>query len=613
MRSLPLHHRLFLLLALCGCHDFRLAEPQPKPLRSVGAPCDQAEQCSLGLCIDAFCCERSCAVDQQCDLPGKEGLCVPRAPGSSCTAQEQCPGGHCLLSGGFCCERACAAHEQCDLPNHEGLCTPRPLGGSCSAGSDCPTGFCVDGVCCDRECGERCQTCRAGPSPGTCALATANTDPRRECGQCGACFEGFCGPADVGTDPNDLCVGDSVCGPGQNCGLPATAPCATDVECAVGTCIAGRCLAASTERVFVEPMSEVPREVRFKGLAVDGNGAIAIGLGELVIEDSVFVSSSLYTLVRRPTGDWSVALEVPYYSEYLDSVRVASDLHFWNDRLFTALYQQCPEGDPPCGFYGRLFSGNFGAGPAEPLGPTASHVAWLRLRLDRDQRLLANYTWWEGSGYQIFVRRREVEPGQPPAWRDLLASPISAPDFHFETLGGRPLLVLYDDRTHAYTLRWLDPDEVADTLARPPDCSAYDLQLGRFADGDEEGLLLAFDCSYPETLLATWRPSRAAGSRWELQRLGVTRARPLAGAPAPMTLAVKPLSVVSDRADAVLLWQRPDGTWDQRTVMASRYGRFVTEAVGAIDADGFPVVLVGSSSISSSEYQTRIDLLRYHP
>jgi hypothetical protein len=62
-------------------------------------------------------------------------------------------------------------------------------GHACATGGDCQSGFCVDGFCCKSACDTACFTCA---KPGN---------------------EGFCMPADVGTNPRALCIdnGPSKC------------------------------------------------------------------------------------------------------------------------------------------------------------------------------------------------------------------------------------------------------------------------------------------------------------------------------------------------------------------------------------------------------------------
>ncbi|MBI4700362.1 MAG: hypothetical protein HY744_04190 [Deltaproteobacteria bacterium] len=102
------------------------------PLKVLGQGCNEAKECLSGLCVDAVCCESSCA-----------GAC-----------------------------------DACDLGGDKGS-----LGSPCAQPPDCASGYCIDGVCCDKPCAGACEACLAlwtKGQDGTCAFIP-DLDPQNEC------------------------------------------------------------------------------------------------------------------------------------------------------------------------------------------------------------------------------------------------------------------------------------------------------------------------------------------------------------------------------------------------------------------------------------------------
>src|SRR5262249_47728915 len=75
--------------------------------------------------------------------------------------------GEVLLFGGF-------GTAGFSLGNSE-IWTPGAPGSLCTAGDDCRSGACDDGVCCTAACAGACQTCVTGT--GACAAVTKADDP----------------------------------------------------------------------------------------------------------------------------------------------------------------------------------------------------------------------------------------------------------------------------------------------------------------------------------------------------------------------------------------------------------------------------------------------------
>lgn len=116
----------------------------------------------------------------------------------SCRTDADCPDEICTIAA--CVDDVCRAiPEDTGTPCGEGrtcdvaaVCKI-PDGSACEDGADCHSGACADGICCDTDCVGLCVSCTVG-AIGVCEVIPA------------------------GTDPDDECVGDGVCG-----GQPACA------------------------------------------------------------------------------------------------------------------------------------------------------------------------------------------------------------------------------------------------------------------------------------------------------------------------------------------------------------------------------------------------------
>jgi len=215
-----------------------------------GTACENANDCSSGVCVDDVCCDAMCnAACFTCALTGMEGQCVEEDDGFQ--------------------DAACAMDEVCFM----GACTPilLPDGEPCSVGSECETGNCVDDVCCDVLCDEPCFSCALPTTVGQCASVPDGMDPDGDCAAGEVCEAGACESMLLpdGTDCNagsdcasNFCI-DKVCcdmlcdEPCFSCALLGTegictpAPDGTDPRqacaigegcCAGGTCAANKCL-----------------------------------------------------------------------------------------------------------------------------------------------------------------------------------------------------------------------------------------------------------------------------------------------------------------------------------------------------------------------------------
>lgn len=317
----------------------------------LGDACDSSIDCVQAICADHVCCDTACSGGCETCLAeyqdaGADGVCglvsAGKDPHAACsparcsedglseTPAATCGVGACIDAvsrscAGFACRDGqcltdCDDHDDCDQARgfscSKGACSV-PLGGACLTSDVCESGYCSesDGVCCDRACDGRCESCLAAKKgagrDGTCAPIPDGSDPDQECeadasggcratGDCdgaGDCRrfaassvscgvttcsgqisrgrhcsgEGDCVDADVdcgayrcsdGNCPrhcadHDDCTEGSFCGAGS-C-LPARAngvDCGADHECESGQCAGGEC--ASADRCSRDGYTRIP-------------------------------------------------------------------------------------------------------------------------------------------------------------------------------------------------------------------------------------------------------------------------------------------------------------------------------------------------------------------
>lgn len=114
--------------------------------------------------------------------------CDPCENDKGCALASDCVSGFC--EGATTCA-ACTETTHCaevaDTYCKDGVCTPTlALGTECAANDSCKSGFCPssDGLCCDTECANICEGCRAadtGGTDGSCGAITKDSDPADEC------------------------------------------------------------------------------------------------------------------------------------------------------------------------------------------------------------------------------------------------------------------------------------------------------------------------------------------------------------------------------------------------------------------------------------------------
>jgi len=241
--------------------------------------CNTADQCDPGEeCVNHLCggpgCNNNAQDGDETDVDCGGGSCPPCANGLDCEVYSDCQSRFCdsgggtggasaggaggtggagggavgggTPSGGTCAPCASAADcapvtdAWCDPNTAGGTCADKVAdGGPCTVGEQCLSGNCPsdDSVCCDTACNRQCEAClgaKTGGSDGTCAPATAGSDPDSEC----ADAPGACGPDGTG------CNGS-----------------ATEPHCNGGTCT---CQQQYTHSDILEFCAQSSSECRFR-------------------------------------------------------------------------------------------------------------------------------------------------------------------------------------------------------------------------------------------------------------------------------------------------------------------------------------------------------------
>jgi len=219
-----------------------------------GTPCSPTTACTGGLsCITAFpegYCTSACGGGVAC---GPGGVCDPLVGGGLCLAEcagaESCREGYQCWRGG--CRPACALDVDC---GGDARCTDgRCAGPECVAPEDCGPGrTCAGGVCIEPELdagmpdgggmtpdGAPCASDAACAS-GICLPPERGGICTRACTDATSCFDAVtfvsaCAPVIRGGSQATLCV------PFDPDGLPGSAPCGSDTQCASGVCAGGLC------------------------------------------------------------------------------------------------------------------------------------------------------------------------------------------------------------------------------------------------------------------------------------------------------------------------------------------------------------------------------------
>ena len=244
-----------------------------------GGVCDGATLDNCKYPFDVVCRAGTCAPGAGPDDPATSTLEASCVGNGSCPAEQQqlCGVDGCDTKGKQC-DGACAADKNaCKAGQYcsGGECVPRrPVASTCANDAQCDSNFCVDGVCCNKRCGDQCAACDVPGSVGTCTPVVGGTHGGRAAcggvGTCGAacdgtvvascsfaasdvsCGEPFCSAGLHGDAP--LCDGAGVCAPavstecksyqcdGADCSTACVhdTDCVKQLECRDGQCVPPR-------------------------------------------------------------------------------------------------------------------------------------------------------------------------------------------------------------------------------------------------------------------------------------------------------------------------------------------------------------------------------------
>ena len=564
---------------LCACACSRSLEVPRQGTRSAGAACDQAVQCDSAICGE-----------------------------------------------GVCCAAACAPSESCAVPGHLGSCAPRALGAPCRAGADCPGGFCADGVCCESACNGTCQTCAV--HPGKCEDAPDNTDARRECGLCSACFQRVCAPALPGTDPNQRCPAGQTCGASQSCGKPGGAACTADADCAVGVCLAGRCEQVTVEHIFQEPMVQSATGRSVRNVAISSSGGVGVAFGEYSQTGTDLPSESeLFLAQRSPAGSWlvtdlfsdrnalrgGIAAAVGYLGP--TAIVVAS-----SDEVTAGT---CPApGAIPCGVFATLVSPGGQAGRPEIVDATAQAVLAVVVHALDDGRIFAAYDAVHPgeSGHAIFLRRRDVT-ASGVAW--VAAGKVAPPSnswvdisWDFDLVDQKPVVVVSDYRANTLAM-WQPSSPTPDPATLPPvnasTCDPELVQVRRAGAAGSQRAFVTVACTRA-TFTATW----SSAAHWRLVEYpgGAQRLDPLGdvgGVPAAISLLPSPDTRASELHYAVSPGTGPG----DRLVYRPRGAEDLASFASALDGQQLPQIAVSTGLVETTPTTLvrglNLYLVRVHP
>ncbi|MFN8641641.1 MAG: VCBS repeat-containing protein [Candidatus Binatia bacterium] len=73
-----------------------------------GEPCQTGDECLSTRCTNGVCCGAPCEANELCNIPGREGTCVPESTGEiiNCDTPDQCPQSKPFCADGVCCDMA---------------------------------------------------------------------------------------------------------------------------------------------------------------------------------------------------------------------------------------------------------------------------------------------------------------------------------------------------------------------------------------------------------------------------------------------------------------------------------------------------------------------------
>jgi hypothetical protein len=219
-----------------------------------GGTCDGSTRDSCKYPFDVTCRAGSCVAGVTADDQATSTLEATCIGNGSCPAEQQqlCAQDGCdpknKLCNGACSvdKNACKKGEYCSAGECVALLGPAD---ACANDAQCASNFCVDGVCCDKRCGDQCAACDVPGSEGKCtAVAGAAHGGRAACGgvgTCGAACDGSvvssCSFADKTVSCGDAFCSGGVKGPAPVCDGDGTCAPAKTTACSSFACDGSEC------------------------------------------------------------------------------------------------------------------------------------------------------------------------------------------------------------------------------------------------------------------------------------------------------------------------------------------------------------------------------------
>lgn len=234
-----------------------------------GASCQVGDECLSARCTNGVCCGSQCTASEVCNIPGREGICVPESDHmlTDCEDPSDCGDeARPFCVDNVCCDAPCDGGT-CTQAGYEGVCVPLlEDGAECTQDSKCASGFCSDpGRCCKDRCdGGYCDEL------GICSPLASNGSDCAENAQCASnvcdafdqiCCNRKCLPNEEFCNPDGICTafGDVTATPGVVTGTPTVTAtptlrstpgangelCSAQSECESENCVNNVCCAVS--------------------------------------------------------------------------------------------------------------------------------------------------------------------------------------------------------------------------------------------------------------------------------------------------------------------------------------------------------------------------------
>jgi hypothetical protein len=200
--------------------------------KELGDSCISAGRCNSGFCVDGFCCESLCAEPcNACDLPKKEGQCLPAPDGHACLDSDPCNGAESCLA------------DMCATDGIQPDCTPDSpcLTGSCVAGQGCVFVPITEGTACDNnnvcDGADQCHQGRCEPAGASLDCDDGNVCTTDSCNSVSGCRHDNVAD-DTSCADDDLCNGDETCKAGE-CLQGTALDCDDQNPCTEDSCDSG--------------------------------------------------------------------------------------------------------------------------------------------------------------------------------------------------------------------------------------------------------------------------------------------------------------------------------------------------------------------------------------